>query len=473
MYLISHLTSGLAGRREEEREIMQRTPRQLAEVESLESRTHLASVVPSSFSITSSALGNVLNINGTGSDDRIAIRNTSAGLEISNATGWSTIVSSSLAIIRVYGNAGNDRITIDAGVRTNTVLYGGSGVDTLVGGGGNDRLYGGDARDYLYGQAGNDVLVSLGDSSVDRNYGGAGLDSFWTDNGADELIIDASADETAAGALHRISSFMQTRINGATYDTPRTLAGQNLRDPLLGNYATGYANFSQYPLFSKYGPRADDIYQGSLGDCYLLASLGSVANTNPFVIQQTVVDLGDGTYCVQFSSGSTKAYVRVDGDLPTASWGLAYAKLGRQGSLWAAIVEKAYAFFRYNLGTYASIEGGFMGDVYAHMGLSTSSIFNATSATDLLQQLQADLAAGKAVTFGTRADVGDAPITGSHAYMVDAVITDSAGRVTGLRLRNPWGVDDTPGHGANDGYITLTGAQALRAFWFACSARVR
>ncbi len=431
-------------------------------------------MVPLGLGTTSSALGNVLTINGTGGDDRIYVKNTTSGLQISNDTGWSTYYAGSLAVIRVFGNAGNDRIQIDANIGIGTVLYGGAGVDTLVGGSGADRLYGGDGRDYLYGQGGNDVLVSLGDSSVDRNYGGAGLNSFWCDNGSDELIIDATADEIAAGALHRIASFMNPRINGTTQSIPRTLAGQNLPDPALTGYSNGYRNFSQYPLFSKYGPRPDDIYQGMLGDCYLLASLGSVAKANPLMIQRSVVDLGDGTYCVQFSSGSTKTYVRVDGDLPTtSSLALAYAKLGRQGSLWAAIVEKAYAFFRYNQGSYRSIEGGFMGDVYSHMGLSNRSIVDASSATSLLEQLQADLAAGKAVTFGTKTDVGDAPITGGHAYMVDAVITDSSGRVTGLRLRNPWGVDDFSGHGANDGYITLTAAQALRAFWFACSAVVR
>jgi hypothetical protein len=203
--------------------------------------------------------------------------------------------------------------------------------------------------------------------------------------------------------------------------------------------------------------------------------LGSIAKTNPQLVRERVVDLGDGTYCVQFKSGSAISFVRVDADLHTSSWGLVYAKQGRQGSIWVAIIEKAYAFFRSGAGTYESLSSGFMGDVYSHMGLSNSSIFSATSAGSLMQRLQSELAAGRAVTLGTNADVGDAPITGSHAYMVDAVITNSAGQITGLRLRNPWGSDDvsSSANGANDGYIILTAAQAFTAFWFACSAIVR
>ena len=42
----------------------------------------------------------------------------------------------------------------------------------------------------------------------------------------------------------------------------------------------------------------------------------------------------------------------------------------------------------------------------------------------------------------------------------------------GVRLRNPWGVDGAGSDGANDGYVTLTGAQALAAMSGAVSAAV-
>jgi hypothetical protein len=323
---------------------------EFASLEPLERRTMLAAT-PLTVRTTSSALGTVLNVTGTAGDDRISIKATATGIQVSNATGWSAVYTGAFAQVKVDALAGHDRVQVDPNVRVDTVIWGGAGVDTLVGGSGNDRLYGGDARDYLYGTAGNDVLVALGDTSVDRLYGGEGTDSFWADTGADELVLDVTAAETAGGAVHRVGGYMPLHVaaTGTTYTPTRGLGPRNLPDPTLAEHADRYQNFSSYPLFSKYGPRPDDVYQGAVSDCYLLAALGSVAKVNPQVIRERVVDLGDGTYAVQFTTGSTTTYVRVDGDLPTSAWGVAYAKLGRQGSLWVALVEKAYAFYRQNL----------------------------------------------------------------------------------------------------------------------------
>jgi len=277
--------------------------------------------------------------------------------------------------------------------------------------------------------------------------------------------------------MHRIERFMDASIagTGGSQPVPRTLGATppNLPDPSFDYGEARYESFASRPLFSKYGPRADDVYQGSIGDCYLLASIGSIANANPQLIRERIADLGDGTFAVQFASDGATAYVRVDADLPVSSAGLVFAKLGRQGSLWVAIVEKAYAFFRSGAGSYASLDNGFMADVYDHLGLRNNSVFGASSAPSLLQRLQSDLSSGRAVTLGTRGDCGDVPVMGAHAYMVDSVVSDASGNVTHLRLRNPWGTDDMPGHGPSDGYILLTAAQAMRVFWFACSAIVR
>jgi hypothetical protein len=441
-------------------------------IHSLESRLLFAAAA-SSFNTSYSALGNVLTINGTNASDAITVSNTTSGLKISNGSGWSTYYTGPVATIRINGNAGNDRLWIDANIRTGAILSGGSGIDTLVGGSGNDSLYGGDGRDYLYGFAGNDTIVSLGDGSVDRLYGGAGFDGFWGDMGSDEIIVDATTDEISGGAIHRVGSFLSGAFGSVTLTAPMNLYGQQLADPTINSDATGYRNFSDRPLFSKNGPSPDDISQGSVGDCYLLASLGSIAKANAQSIRQSVVELGDGTFAVQFDSGGTRTYVRVDGDLPVFGNYLAYANLGKQQSIWAAIIEKAYAFFRYGQGSYESLSGGFMNDVYRHMGFANpTSLFSASDSNALLQKLQADLASGKAVTLGTKTDVAGLPIMGGHAYMVDAVLTDSTGRFTGLRLRNPWGTDDVPGNGANDGYITITAQQAYEAFWFACATNM-
>src|SRR5213078_806937 len=117
--------------------------------------------------------------------------------------------------------------------------------------------------------------------------------------------------------------------------------------------------------FATTGPSGDDIVQGYVGNCWYLSTLAAIARTNANAIRQAVVELGDGTYAVQFASGNgTKAFVRVDGDLPTSSWGgMQYAELGKQNSLWVAIMEKAAACFRQGgLVNYSDLDGGWMSE---------------------------------------------------------------------------------------------------------------
>jgi hypothetical protein len=162
-----------------------------------------------------------------------------------------------------------------------------------------------------------------------------------------------------------------------------------------------------------------------------------------------VVDLGDGTYAVQFVKNGVKTFVRVDGDMPTWSWGaLAYADQGAQGSMWTAVMEKAFAIFRRNTGSYGSIEGGWMSEAFTAVGRGNTSSYWQNSADSLMSWIQGELSKGRAVTYATTGNVaGGTPLIGGHAYTVDAVVMDGNGNLT-LRLRNPWGVDGA----GNDGY---------------------
>ncbi|WP_428940802.1 C2 family cysteine protease [Fontivita pretiosa] len=444
-------------------------------LEPLEPRRLLA-VTPLAVASVTTALGNELRITGTAGNDVIWLHRTTDGLLISNSTGFSRLWSGAVATVRISGLDGNDRIAVGSAIWTPVVLYGNAGDDTLVGGSGGDRLYGGTGSDWLSGAAGNDLLVAVGDSRYDRATGGGGLDSFWVDSSSTEQITDPGEDELLAGSVHRIAAFYGSRTSGTTTAlslSSTELASQRFVDPAITSAASGYRNFSHLPLFSRYGPRVEDVQQGELGDCYLLAALGSVAKSAPQSIRQSLADLGDGTYAVQFVSGTAKVYVRVDGDLPVRSDGyLAYAQLGIQSALWVAIYEKAWAFWRSGDGKYASIEAGHMGEVYRALGRGFSEIDSAISGTSLLQQLQAELLAGSAVTFGTiQNPPADVPVVGGHGYIVERVNVDSSGRVVSLTLRNPWGIDGAGNDGRDDGIVTITAAQALRVMWFAVISR--
>jgi len=112
-----------------------------------------------------------------------------------------------------------------------------------------------------------------------------------------------------------------------------------------------------------------DMNQGSLNDCYVLAPLQSLAFEEPVLFQEMAVDLGDGTYAVQFGGGSTPTYVRVDGDLPTGPFsGLNYAHPSAGGPIWASVMEKAYAFYRTGSATYSSLNSGWTGAAFSDLG---------------------------------------------------------------------------------------------------------
>ena len=455
--------------------------------------------------------GTQLQLQGTPAGDAIDVRRTSAGLVVTTGDGWSQTFAATFNSLRIDGGAGNDRITLDASVTLDAILYGGAGNDALAGGAGDDRLSGGLGANTLAGGAGDDVLVTIGGGVTDRSTGGAGHDSFWTDLGSKEGVTDLSAAEQAGGTFHRVNSFLAGSNKSATTPTKRVqssassslltspwavakqaakakakaakaapvsakdLLGQKLVDPGLSANGIQYQSFADRPLFAAGGPSPDDVTQGNVGDCYFLAVLGSVAEVNSNEIRQSVVDLGDGTYCVQFSRGTNNVFVRVDNDLPvwSGTTTLAYAALGREGSLWVAVMEKAYAFFRRGAGTYGSLESGWMSEGYSALGFGSNSTYTASGASALLNLINADLKAGKSVTFAVGDPASGSNLVGYHAYGVDGVVTNSSGVPTHLRLRNPWGVDGpTVTDNANDGVVTITAQQAFASFLGFASASV-
>lgn len=243
---------------------------------------------------------------------------------------------------------------------------------------------------------------------------------------------------------------------------PNDLVAQNYADPSTTSAYATYRSFAGRPLFGDAGPLAEDVKQGAIGNCYYLATLAAVAKLDPGRIRQSVVDLGDGTYAVQFERDGAKVYVRVDADLPT--WGggdsLAYAGFGAQGSMWVAVMEKAFSYFRTRELSYGSQSFGWMSEGSNALGLASRSQYSATSGRALLQSMASELAAGKAVTYAVGVVAAGAPLTGYHAYSAVSVGYDAQGAPSTLLLFNPWGIDGAGNDGANDGYVTLTAAQA-------------
>ena len=383
---------------------------------------------------------------GTNDVDVMTLSQTDAGLVLVTPRGTTTFTGSYASAV-VYGFGGNDTIRVTNAVTRNVTILGGDGDDTI--------FDAGQGRDTVYGGTGQDLIVSVG-GGADTISGGDGLDSLWTD--ARDTLADASADEVAAASLHRIDQFVQP-VRDAAKAVSLEIAGQKIVDP-SADYA--YGDFSSRPLFTD-GPEYNDVSQGYLGDCYLLAALSSLADRNPTVIRQMIAPMGDGTYAVRFYRGGQAVYFRVDADLPV--WGGApiYADLSPDGELWVALVEKAYAQFRYGDNCYTSIEGGWMSTVYHEVtngGVQDSWINYSTAGVG--QYLATTLAAGHAVTAATKA-VPNSPFVGNHAYQVKSV--ETVGRETYVTLYNPWGVDGKAWDGnPGDGLLKVTLGQFQSSF---------
>lgn len=456
-----------------------------AAVEALESRVLMAG---GPLDVVETEGGSALRVSGTEGIDEIVVAQSASGLVVRNGD-WSASFPSRYRNLLIDGGLGNDIITLDPTVTVDAVLHGGAGNDALTGGSGNDRLYGGVGRNDLYGAAGDDTLVAVGGATDERLFGGAGDDNFWLDADRGEVAADASTEE-AAGWVHRVGSFAAARSTVTVAKTVRVkervdgkrvvvrrevtrtkvvaatkdLVGQDLIDPALSADAIGYASYAGRPLFAAGGPTAADVRQGAVGDCYYLAVLASVAKGKPALLRQRVVDLGDGTFGVEFRRGPASVFVRVDADLPTTAGGvLAYADLGLQGSLWVAVMEKAWAAFRPGRPGYARIDGGWMDEVYRALGTPAQSLTVRTG-EHLLTALADALAAGKSVTYAVGVPPAGSNLVPSHAYTVDRVTFGPDGRPAGLTLRNPWGTDGPAvTDGLDDGYVTIPPGVAAEA----------
>ena len=229
----------------------------------------------------------------------------------------------------------------------------------------------------------------------------------------------------------------------------------NIADPNVFTNGHSYRAFESNPLFSAAGPSMTDAVQGELGDCWLLAGLGAIANDNPMAIKQNVVDFDDGTYGVHLGD----KFYRVDNELPFInSTDPLYAKLGEENSMWVAVVEKAFAIHDSFLNgaassSYDSLEGGNAIDVHQAFGSTNAAskgfglYFSATAmANDIFSHWNNKEAV--TITFDTPFFPGvfDAVST------VQSVTRNASGVVTSITLRdftNPY----------DNGLVAVTPAQ--------------
>ncbi|TBW32799.1 hypothetical protein EYW49_21505 [Siculibacillus lacustris] len=181
-------------------------------------------------------------------------------------------------------------------------------------------------------------------------------------------------------------------------------AGKDLPDPSVPNYSTAYAWQSGALYGASGAATVQDIAQGYVGDCELLAGLIEAVLNHPDLVSKMIVDNGNGTYGVRFYVNGDEMWETVDRNLPVYTNGaLAFnnENAAAGAALWADLVEKAYAQL--------SSTG-----LLSHPAVNSYENISGDPATDVL----ANLTNCKSVRYY---DSGDAAWTSYKAYVLAAL----------------------------------------------------
>jgi hypothetical protein len=209
--------------------------------------------------------------------------------------------------------------------------------------------------------------------------------------------------------------------------------------------------------FASSGASQNDINQGYLGDCYLLAGLAEVAKQNPNAISSMVTANGNNTYGVRFYVNGVADYVTVNSSLANGGSIFNYGK-----NIWGSLVEKAYAQLQSSNSWTAIGNGGWPRyALEAITGASTITDYTGSSGSWSATTYNQSLVAVSRSTGYSTSWLQNTLISGlSKGY--DAILTswtnakDSSGKttlvashamsITGynsatsmFQIRNPWG----------------------------------
>ena len=141
---------------------------------------------------TSSDSDGILTVFGDQADNQVTVSRDAAGKLFVNGGAvpvvGATPTVANTSLIQVFGQAGNDVITINEanGAIPHANLFGGDGNDIVTGGSGNDMLFGQAGNDILLGKGGDDLL--FGGDGNDTLTGGAGDDQVFGQAGDDRMI---------------------------------------------------------------------------------------------------------------------------------------------------------------------------------------------------------------------------------------------------------------------------------------------
>lgn len=194
----------------------------------------------------------------------------------------------------------------------------------------------------------------------------------------------------------------------------------------------------------------DDIHQGGIGDCFLLAAVGELALTHADAIQAMIHANANDTetvtvYGAHSANQPFLLQTRYDPHAVTVTnlfpanavnAGAGQDVVGNTKEIWPSVLEKALAMAS---GGYATINfGGYPAVVMAELTGHSPLRFTASAVSaDMLASFSA---AKDLIVFDTpvSANLPD-NLVGNHAYMFEGLV--GKGTAASVQLGNPWGYD--------------------------------
>lgn len=224
---------------------------------------------------------------------------------------------------------------------------------------------------------------------------------------------------------------------------------------------------SNFPNHSFFGPNGissvnpQDIVQGYIGNCWIMAAVSALAEVphriDSFFVNTDVSDAG--IYAVQMYTLGVPFTQIVDDWMPLSDGNTLFAGLGKDGSIWGAITEKTFAK-RY--GNYEHTVGGWMYagvatingspyKIFDHAGLSNDELFNLIKTHDI----DKDVMTAASHFCGSHDETNDAGVACSHAYTTIGCgeFSTGSGTVKLIKVRNPWGQEQYGGDYSDDSYL--------------------
>ncbi len=186
---------------------------------------------------------------------------------------------------------------------------------------------------------------------------------------------------------------------------------------------------------------ASGVDQGQVGDCWLMAKMGALANDDPNWVQNHVQQNDNGTITVTlYDDDGNPHRVTMTSDLPVDNDGnTVFAGNDGDTPLWSGYYEKALALGSQHGSDgedgYGGIEGGW--------GEDDAELMTGQEADDLdvdFGDVQNAVSNGHPVVVGTEHEDWDHPgFVGGHEFYVEGFDEDG-----NMVLRNPWGPDEPP-----------------------------